>query len=154
MGPPVFASRLAPLNPVKQGSVQYNQVCTYLNFVHTSMSSVHTRTLSTNLVHTSMSLVHTSTLGTYMHKQSTRHVQTCPVPGSSSLIQVHTMLWYDTAINRWFPVYLSMYHLVPLVGILANSASQRNAQYIQCHGLFGIVFVKSILSIPLKSQIN
>jgi hypothetical protein len=44
-GPPVFASRLAPRNPVKQGSVQYNQVCTYKYLVHISMSSVHTRTL-------------------------------------------------------------------------------------------------------------
>ena len=58
------------------------------------------------------------------------------------------MLWYDTAINRRFPVYFRMYHLVPLVGILANSAFQRNAQYIQCDGLFGIVLVKYILSIP------
>jgi len=61
------------------------------------------------------------------------------------------MLWYDTAINSHKPVYLHMYHLVPLVGILMNSAFQRNAQYIQCDGLFEIVFVKSILSIPLKS---
>jgi hypothetical protein len=64
------------------------------------------------------------------------------------------MLWYDTAINRHKPVYLHMYHLVPLVGILANSAFQRNAQYIQCDGLFGIVLVKYILSIPLKSRIR
>jgi hypothetical protein len=47
-----------------------------------------------------------------------------------------------------------MYYLVPLAWILMNSAFQRNAQYIQCDGLFGIVFVKSILSIPLKSRIH
>ncbi len=47
-----------------------------------------------------------------------------------------------------------MYHLVPLVGILMNSAFQRNAQYVQCDGLFGIVLVKYILSIPLKSRIH
>jgi hypothetical protein len=64
------------------------------------------------------------------------------------------MLWYDTAINRYKSVYLRMYHLVPLVRILEISDFKRNAQYIQCDGLFGIVFFMSILSIPLKSRIS
>ncbi len=54
------------------------------------------------------------------------------------------MLWYETTINCQFPIYPrygpSMYYLVPLVGILANSAFQRNAQDIQCNLLYGDVY--------------
>ncbi len=64
----------------------------------------------------------------------------CSDLSCTRFIQVHTMLWYDTTINSQFPVYPSMYYLVPLVGILANSAFQRNAQDIQCNGLYGDVY--------------
>jgi hypothetical protein len=64
------------------------------------------------------------------------------------------MLWYDTAINRHKPVYLRMYHLVPLVGILANSAFQRNAQDILNQNNSKQPITLYILSIPLKSRIH
>jgi hypothetical protein len=64
------------------------------------------------------------------------------------------MLWYDTAINSHKSVYLSMYPLVPLVGILTNSAFQRNAQDILNQNNSKQPITLHILSIPLKSQIH
>ncbi len=64
------------------------------------------------------------------------------------------MLWYDTAINRQKPVYLRMYPLVPLVGILTNSAFQRNAQDRLNKNNSKQPITLYILSIALKSQIH
>jgi hypothetical protein len=66
--------------------------------------------------------------------------------------KVHPGTYYamvGTALNSHKQVHPSMYHLVLLVGILTKLAFQRNAQDIQCNGLYGHVIAESTLNIPL-----
>ena len=109
----MFASRCAPLNPVKQASVLYIQVCTGTHQVHTSIvvywypvhtctSSAYVDTYEYVLVHTSMYLVHTSmySVHTHMYRFYQVHTHTSSVHIRTTLFMlvytrynlVHTML--------------------------------------------------------------
>jgi hypothetical protein len=103
----VLASRHALQSPVKQGSVQYNQVCTDTNLVHTGTYLLHAGTYWYVLLHTRQGHIAQGICipCTYMYRLGMHQYTQFILGGERLHVSSHTLhtLGHRCSMNRYKP---------------------------------------------------